>query len=132
MPDLDHAKMMLAIARKDFQALQAMLDEASFAEEIFGFHAQQAVEKALRAWLSYKDISYPRIHDLEEIVVLLKEGGETFPEKFAPLIDLTDFAVFFRFEAYEVCEARLDRPAIIQQIAAMLEHIADVIAPVSG
>jgi hypothetical protein len=45
MPDIEHARMMLAMAQKDFQALQGMLDEKTFTNEIFGFHAQQAVKK---------------------------------------------------------------------------------------
>jgi HEPN domain-containing protein len=59
-------------------------DESSFAEEIFGFHAQPPVEKTLKAWLSCKDISYPKSHNLEEIVGLLEDGGESFPRRFSP------------------------------------------------
>jgi HEPN domain-containing protein len=87
MPDRDHAAMMLAMAGKDFQALRAMVDEQSFAEEIFGFHAQQAVAKTLKAWLSCKDISYPKIHDLEEIAGMLEDGGEPLSPEFKPLLD---------------------------------------------
>ena len=36
-----------AAARKDLAALSAMHDRDSFPAEIFGFHAQQAPEKAL-------------------------------------------------------------------------------------
>jgi HEPN domain-containing protein len=32
-----------------------MADSPLFADEIFGFHTQQAVEKALKAWLSARD-----------------------------------------------------------------------------
>jgi HEPN domain-containing protein len=49
MSDLDHARLMLNMAGKDLKALQNMLDMNAFANEIFGFHAQQAVEKALKA-----------------------------------------------------------------------------------
>ncbi|MFL5004357.1 MAG: hypothetical protein ACJ8DK_03290 [Microvirga sp.] len=31
-----------------------MLDRQDFAEEIFGFHAQQVVEEALKAWIAAK------------------------------------------------------------------------------
>ena len=36
-------------------------------QENYGFHAQQAVENALKAWLSAADLEYGRIHDLQEI-----------------------------------------------------------------
>ncbi|MCZ6632032.1 MAG: hypothetical protein O7G87_01390, partial [bacterium] len=48
MSDLDHAHSLLAMAQKDLTALEGMQDAQTFASEIFGFHAQQAVEKALK------------------------------------------------------------------------------------
>jgi HEPN domain-containing protein len=128
MPDRDHAAMMLAMASKDFQALKAMVDEQAFAEEIFGFHAQQAGEKTLKAWLSWKDISYPRIHDLEEITNILEDGGESFPPECKPLLELTEFAVLFRYEAYDFYEARLDRPVVIKQVSELMNYVAAMIA----
>ena len=41
--DKDHALQLLEMANKDHHALENMLDTAKFAEEIFGFHAQQVV-----------------------------------------------------------------------------------------
>jgi hypothetical protein len=46
MSDPDHARQMLAIARRDLKALGGMLDADIFAYEIFGFNAQQLAEKA--------------------------------------------------------------------------------------
>ena len=47
MSDLKQARETLGMARKDLKALKGMMDTDVFAEEIFGFHAQQAVEKSL-------------------------------------------------------------------------------------
>ena len=133
MPDLEHARMMLAMAQKDFQALQGMLDEKTFADEIFGFHAQQAVEKTLKAWLSSAGVSYPKIYDLDEIVALLENNGETVPRQFLSLLDLTDFVVQFRYEAYEFFGDWIDRPAIIQQISSLMGYVSELIdAPKNG
>lgn len=43
MSDIRHAKFLLNMAAKDLKALEGMKDSDIFAEEIFGFHAQQAV-----------------------------------------------------------------------------------------
>lgn len=45
----DESQRLLAAARRDFRALQGMSDPEVFVDEIFGFHAQQAVEKTLKA-----------------------------------------------------------------------------------
>jgi HEPN domain-containing protein len=38
------------------------------------FHAQQCVEKYLKAFLVYKGIDFPRTHDVERLVALLPES----------------------------------------------------------
>ncbi len=38
-----------------------------------GFHAQQCVEKYLKAFLVYNGIDFPRTHDIESLVTLLPE-----------------------------------------------------------
>jgi len=38
------------------------------------FHAQQCVEKYLKAFLVYKGIDFPRTHDIERLVALLPEN----------------------------------------------------------
>ncbi len=123
MSDLAHARMMLSMARKDLTALQNMLDLNAFANEIFGFHAQQAVEKALKAWLSLIDVDYPRIHDLEELLVLLESHRETVSERFYALIDLTDFAVQFRYASFEDFDNQLDRAEMIHQVTELVEYV---------
>lgn len=62
MPNRAEIELLLTMARKDLKALSGMTDADIFAEEIFGFHAQQAIEKALKAWLTWLDVEYPRTH----------------------------------------------------------------------
>ena len=49
--DEEPARMM-RLAQRDVRAVRGMVDDAvAFSDEIFGFHAQQAVEKSAKAWL---------------------------------------------------------------------------------
>jgi hypothetical protein len=50
MSGVEHAREMLTLAQRDFKALQGMLDAETFADEIFGFHAQRAVEVVDSRW----------------------------------------------------------------------------------
>ena len=49
MSDLKCARILVEAADKDVAALRSMGDTAAFADEIFGFHAQQAAEKSFKA-----------------------------------------------------------------------------------
>ncbi len=52
MRDIKQARALQRMAHKDFAALKGMAqDVITFADEIFGFHAQQAAEKGLKAFL---------------------------------------------------------------------------------
>ena len=82
MKDIKHARLMLDMARKDFNALEGMNNVEIFDDEIFGFHAQQAVEKTIKAWLSLVGASYPKIHDLEELLHFWNNMGKLFLNNF--------------------------------------------------
>ena len=59
MNERENAAALLAMAEKDLRALSGMKDPEVFAEEVFGFHAQQAAEKALKAWIAALGQEYP-------------------------------------------------------------------------
>ena len=123
MPDLEHARLMLRLAQDDLAALEALETSPRITPSIFGFHAQQAVEKALKAWLSLLDVAYPRIHLLYELFNLLEDHGVAAAGGFRHLQDLTPFAVQFRYEEFYLSEVNLDRPEVIRQTSALITHV---------
>lgn len=74
--DKEHAKQLLSMAVKDHNALAGMLDAKNFSEEVFGFHAQQTVEKALKAWIAGLGSIYPKSHDVSVLIKILKDAGK--------------------------------------------------------
>jgi len=119
--------MMLEMARKDLKALEGMLDKETFDDEIFGFHAQQSVEKALKSWLSIIGAGYPKIHDLEELFSLLEDNGITVSEQLKELSLLTTFSVQFRYEAFIDIEELLDRQALIGTVQTLFNKVGAIL-----
>ena len=59
------------------------------------FHAQQAAEKFLKAFLAYHDIDFPRTHDID---FLLAECKKITPDYFnIDVKSITDFGVSVRY-----------------------------------
>jgi len=54
-----NAIALLAIARRDLQAAQGMIDTTTFHEAVWGFQVQQTIEKALKAWLYLYGVEPP-------------------------------------------------------------------------
>ena len=66
-------------------------------DEILGFHAQQAVEKMLKATLTNRAIRYGRSHDLTVLMGLLHEHHFEFPTDLEEVKHLTPYAAEFRY-----------------------------------
>jgi HEPN domain-containing protein len=128
MKDLEQARNLLNMAEKDCQALNGMKDPHVFSSEIFGFHVQQAVEKALKAWLCCLGVAFPKIHDLDELSTLLEDAGQRFPPSFTMLLDFTDFAVAFRYDAFPDLEGEIDRRDCSQQVRGLLDHVQNTLS----
>jgi len=62
------------------------------------FHAQQAVEKYLKAVIAVHGLDIPRTHDLEEIQLICIELIQDVAFKNLPLEELSDYAVSVRYD----------------------------------
>ncbi|MCP9849799.1 HEPN domain-containing protein [Cyanobium sp. Morenito 9A2] len=91
MPPAEDAALLLVIVQRHLVALQLGLDGV-FPEEEWGFLAQQALEKLLKAQIVLANQRPPRSHDLAELADL---AGSDLP---ADLLDLQVFAVEARYE----------------------------------
>jgi len=97
MSPADAPRELLALAEKDYKAALILAHADEPQADAAGFHLQQAVEKALKAWLAGKGVDYPRTHDLSPLLGLLEDEGERI-EPFWDLLELNPFAVQFRYE----------------------------------
>ncbi|MER0215925.1 MAG: HEPN domain-containing protein [Nitrosomonas sp.] len=128
MADLDRARAMLRMAHKDFNALIGMQDNPLFADEIFGFHIQQAVEKALKAWLCIHTDTYPMTHELARLLALLELQGIEV-NAYWPLVQYTIFAVQARYEeGITELDELIDRKVEILNVHTLLTHVEHAIA----
>lgn len=129
MADLEHANSLLRMAHRDFNALVGMQGNSLFADEIFGFHVQQAVEKSLKAWLcTYGSGSYPMTHELARLFSLLENHGAEV-ESFWSLVQYTMFAVQARYEeGVADLDEPIDRIEEIRNVSALLTCVEKLIA----
>jgi HEPN domain-containing protein len=90
---LNHAKSDLALARLGTTAEDVL-------PELICFHAQQAVEKSLKAVLLHNNIRFPLIHDLETLVEIAQHEGLTLPTWADEVADLTPYAAETRYPGH--------------------------------
>jgi HEPN domain-containing protein len=82
----------LGSARRLMEGDEPYLDTAVY-------HCQQAVEKALKAFLTYHDVSFEKTHDLTELLDLSAKAEPTLSHWREVAQELTPYAVRFRYPA---------------------------------
>ena len=83
--------------------------------EIIGFHAQQAIEKWLKAVMATRELREARIHDIGRLLQILKNNGTQLPEVADQLDELTIYAVPLRYDELLDSEP-LDREATLELV----------------
>ena len=129
-------KERLQAAYRQLGTFNRMMAAGDFPQEDYGFHAQQAVENAMKAWMSAADIGYGRVHDLADLARLtLADAGEaqslagaqlrllmaytTFTDPAHPSgYDnwLTLYAAFYRYSGTAFRMSELDQSELRQEI----------------
>lgn len=72
------------------------MDSESYAEAT-AFHAQQAVEKYLKAFLTWHQVEFPKTHDIKRLLKLAGACDPSLMEKLPDAADLTAYAVEYRY-----------------------------------
>ena len=115
------AERMLRVARRDLKAASAMTDCGMFDEPSWGFHIQQASEKALKAWISSLKRDYPFTHDLAVLRRLIIDfGADASP--FQALDQFSPFAAQLRYDD-DPEPLNLDRTHWNQVCSALINHV---------
>ncbi len=126
MSEADLARILLGRARDDEFAARSLLPVAGVADAILGFHAQQAVEKSLKAALARRGIEYPYSHDLDGFVELCRNNALDLPEELDGVDRLSEFGVRVR---YGMTEAALDRDQALRWAACAVEWAEGIVGP---
>ena len=98
MRSREHSRLLLRKAAQDEFVLEKLAPDAQAPDEVIGFHAQQAVEKMLKAALTHNAVRYRRTHDLVELIDVLRDNGIAFPDELEEVRHLAPFAVEFRYD----------------------------------
>jgi len=130
MKQRELVRALLHKAAQDEAAVARLMPDADLDDELVGFHAQQAVEKSLKAWLAHLGIDYPRIHSLETLVELLNAHGHELPADITDVSELTPFATVFRYEELPYSTS-FDRAEALRLVQRIRSHVKAVVGDIS-
>ena len=127
MADLEKSKPIFALlidsASQDIAACELLASSLGIGDAIVGFHAQQAIEKSLKAVLSARMIEFRRTHDLISLLDLLEDNSVPAPPEADWLDELNPYAVEARYGTIE--PAGLDRKRALRAAEEVLQWARD-------
>jgi HEPN domain-containing protein len=108
---LDLARVLLARAKDDETLVRKVYSDPDIADAIVGFHAQQAIEKLIKAVLAARGVAFIKSHALSYLIGVVEGNDIQAPEELAEADVLSPWAVEFRYEGDE--PPALDRSAAL-------------------
>lgn len=90
-------RSLLEHAMKDLRRAQLLSAAVPPDSEGALFHCQQAVEKALKAFLTYHDLPFRKTHDLDDLGTRCETVDATLRSVLEPVDSLTKYATMFRY-----------------------------------
>ncbi len=102
MPPSKEAEQLLKLADRDLAVFQAIKDVSGIHLSSICFHAQQCVEKSLKAVLVTHGVIFRRTHDLIALAELLIDKKIAMPVALSELGKLNPYAVTFRYDDMDI------------------------------
>lgn len=112
----DLAQLLMEKAAGDEKIFIRLVDDDDIPDDGLAFHAQQAVEKMMKAVLAHNDVSYERTHNIAYLLTRLDAAELPRPDHADDLPNLSPWAAEFRYG--RAPEAMPDR----QEMRALVEH----------
>ena len=124
---IEPARLLLRKAQQDLVIVSRAADDFEIADEIVGFHVQQATEKCLKSVLAARGIAYRRTHDLQELYDLLEDSGVNVPGVALDLVAWSPFAVAYRYEDWFATHP-VDRARAVDLVRALIAWVQSELA----
>jgi HEPN domain-containing protein len=84
----EYAQVLLRRAESDLRACRKLAADEAMGDDVVGFHAQQAVEKSLKAVLVLAGVPFPRTHDLDFLLARAEGHRLEVPPRYRMAVPL--------------------------------------------
>ena len=109
----EEVAMLLRLADQDRLAFLTLCANPKIEMRVVGFHAQQAVEKFLKAMLVARAMVFAPTHDLARLAQALESTGTKLPVAIDALKRLNPYAVAFRYDDRDIHTVTRDDVSVL-------------------
>ncbi len=108
----DFVQSWLRKAEGDLRAAERLLEVPQ--EDYFAaaFHAQQAAEKFLKAFLVRLQVPFPKTHNIEQLLQLAAPSDPALEKELTSATILTPYGIEFRYPGEEIADLETAQQAV--------------------
>jgi HEPN domain-containing protein len=119
----DFVQEWLRKAESDTAALRILMGEDLEDYEIAAFHAQQAVEKLIKAYLVRHQVEFAKTHEIKALRALVASVDQILAAELAGADDLTPYAVDYRYPGDAGDVSQEDAEKALRLVEAAREQV---------
>jgi len=111
-------------AQEDIAVARLLINQEKRLHAAAVYHCQQAAEKMLKAWLTDREVIFPKTHDLELLVHLCCEAGAKFEGLNEAARELTPLVTEFRYPGEMLTPSVEEAERALMHAEFVLTHVA--------
>ncbi|OHB64386.1 MAG: hypothetical protein A2Y76_02105 [Planctomycetes bacterium RBG_13_60_9] len=116
-------RQWLEKAEDDWRLSHRLAADSEFYAEATAFHAQQAVEKYLKAFLTWHQVEFPKTHDIKRLLRLVSECDPDLAQDLSDAATLTVYAVEYRYPGEYSPVTKAEATSAVAIVDRAREHI---------
>lgn len=125
--DKGYAAELIAKAEEDLEAANVLQKSKKDVFATAAFHAQQCVEKSIKAVLVASEIPFAYVHDLGVFVEKIPDSVEPPPFKYE-LIELNEYSVLRRYREGPTPVTKSESAAAIAKAKAIFKWATNIVS----
>ncbi len=114
-------------SQRDLGAARLLLESENAYLDISVYHCQQAAEKAIKAYLVYQAIEFPKTHNLVALLALCLPVESKFGEWRQMGITLNPYATAYRYPGEALELERAEAQQALAMAEAFVNFVIDVL-----
>jgi len=114
-------------SQRDLEAAHVLFESQASLLDIVVYHCQQSAEKALKAYLTYRCVLFPKTHDLETLLDLCLPFASGFVRLQDMAEDLTPYATMFRYPGSVIAPASQEAKEAIEKADYFFNFVLSVL-----
>ena len=114
-------------AHNDLRAAEELIKITPPILDVTVYHAQQCGEKALKAYMSYKNKQVERVHDIRALLERLIKNEPRFVVVYEDALTITPYATLYRYPGELLQPTQTEAEKAVESAKRILHFIEELI-----